>query len=414
MIHKRIMGAKMLSTKEGFQKKKKELQELRSAVEAAEREIDKLSTKLVQEQVKEKIANEYTKWLSEPFGLNRWVLVQNLCENNTAAELELKQTKLFAMGINPWGSDDLVAFLSKKKFRIAADPLDAEILIIGNDDCDKGNLYEVIAAALENRIPLKIYSQELFVAWMITGQDPLIEWHSSELLKAVENHGGMNMVLEYDDLEWPNEISFSDNSAVFEIDASEWSGESLLHKYGYNVKDGTLSEKQRQSYLEDFYHGQLSKYATASSDIKKWGAPSSAQRLYALAQFLTWLIKFQGKSKPRAADKWMGDLTWLKTTFYNSRMKFAWPKILVGESLAAIRSSKTKAKTVVHRGEEPGTLNPRIKPKINQIVYSTNYGWGKVISISGDVLTIRFDAYAGTKSIPLSSSTLSVVSHDLF
>lgn len=101
--------------------------------------------------------------------------------------------------------------------------------------------------------------------------------------------------------------------------------QSPLFKMGYSVAVGGPLLAQRRAILSQAFNEDSLPGLVSADDKNRWGAAKSAQRLYAICKFLTWLCNFQGKEKPTARQSWMGDLGWLKKQYFRESMQFAWP-----------------------------------------------------------------------------------------
>jgi upstream activation factor subunit UAF30 len=113
--------------------------------------------------------------------------------------------------------------------------------------------------------------------------------------------------------------------------------QSPLFKMGYSVaENGPLLAKRREILSQAFNEDSLPALVSAD-DKNRWGAAKSAQRLYAICKFITWLCNFQGKEKPTARQSWMGDLGWLKKQYFRESMQFVWPDMDVKRSLTVKR-----------------------------------------------------------------------------
>jgi SWIB/MDM2 domain len=101
--------------------------------------------------------------------------------------------------------------------------------------------------------------------------------------------------------------------------------QSPLFKMGYSVAErGPLLAKRRE-ILSQAFNGDSLPGLVSADDKNRWGEAKSAQRLYAICKFITWLCNFQGKEKPSARQSWIGDLGWLKKQYFRESMQFAWP-----------------------------------------------------------------------------------------
>ena len=115
-------------------------------------------------------------------------------------------------------------------------------------------------------------------------------------------------------------------SEIILFDAKLFAKNSLLSRMGYNTTEGIYTESQRQNLLLKIFTASHLPEVT-ENEIPRWGSMRSAQRLYAISKFLTWLCVFQGDEKPAAREKWMADLNWLKEKFFDQSMGFTWPSI---------------------------------------------------------------------------------------
>ena len=103
--------------------------------------------------------------------------------------------------------------------------------------------------------------------------------------------------------------------------------QSPLFKMGYSVAErGPLLAKRREILSQAFNEESLPGLVSVG-DKNRWGVAKSAQRLYAICKFITWLCNFQGKEKPTAKQSWIGDLGWLKKQYFRGSMQFVWPEM---------------------------------------------------------------------------------------
>jgi len=404
----------MANVKDLVQKKRKELQELRSAAADVEKELLSLNTKLINERVNDKIDQFYARLIEEPIGLNRWIIVASLTQEKSAGDISMESTPISLMGSGPWLFEDLSSFLSEMEFEVSKDHSKTEFIILGQQDFDEDQLERAIEDSIHDGRQLKIYSQELFLYWILSGEDPLDAWEDKAIFESIKGHKGINAVIGYEGFDWPNPtISNHHDDTIETIDASEWSGESTLHRIGYNATQGALSTSERQRLLEKFYKMSLKEHLDEPGGLRKWGNPMSTQRLYALAEFLSWLVRFQGGAKPKAADKWKADLEWLKKNFYKTGMKFVWPRTvgLVSSNSAARKGGKqisTRSGKSVPMGESD--KDQLYKPEQlheNQEVFSEQFGWGKILHVNKIQAYVLFHKN-GMRTLTLEHANLKV------
>jgi hypothetical protein len=372
----------MASAIDKLKQLRKELKERRAAIGELESEIHKTYRFAIQESADEKVYEFIQLQKDNPAGLNRTLLRDLLCWNKRSEDIHLENTEIALHGSGPWNESELEDFFTDKDFSLVSIDYSPTILIIGEFDVDKEIIQSYISSCLGSEKNIKIYTQELFIYWLISGEDPLEALETQTLIDLVENHLGMGIVFEYESAKWPEFSNTNyENSAVTEFDTEDWGNESILHKFGYTAKHGELSVNERQSILREVFEQPLTNFLESNSDRLRWGSAKSPQRLYAISNFLYWLMNFQGSTKPLAAQKWKSDLEWLKATFYNKKMSFRWP------NQYSLTDSKRPPRKEI---KNPWYL------KIGKRVFQEKYGWGKFMKVqskSGTTqITIKFDS----------------------
>lgn len=180
---------------------------------------------------------------------------------------------------------------------------------------------------------LRVYSQEMLLAALITGRDPL-DCEDPEVLDCFKKgHPALEFLAE-SELEWPS-FSASDTSEI-DVVGGESLGvtESPLHALGYKVGETSwLSQKERQEILRDAFEMQDLPWVESDAYMEKWGAARSHQRLWRIAFHLAMLLNGPvGRDwrKPQTRRDWLEDLQWLHEKFYTSRrFRFTWPDVTV-------------------------------------------------------------------------------------
>jgi hypothetical protein len=306
---------------------KKKLNELRQETTEIEQQISKLIPKVVSERVATEIEHIEIDQLQNPRGMNRTMIRSFLTFSKDAENIDLADIPIALSGSGPWVIEEFEEFLVDKNFDCVPIEDQASYLVIGERDIDEDEIHRFITNSIENSVIPRIYTQELFICFLALEDDPLEVWSEESLMAAVEGHKGMDFVFSYEEIVWP---SFSleestDDFSVFEIDADEWNQESPLRQLGYTAREGALSQNQRRQKLTEAYTASIDRYIESDDEQTRWGQPKSAQRLYAIASFISWLCDFQGRTRPNALEKWQSDLRWLKQTYYHNRMKFKWP-----------------------------------------------------------------------------------------
>jgi len=325
----------------------KELRNLKSQVQVLEKETELLQKKYNKSILDSKIEEIEADYEPLIGGLNNLTIRNLLTQDHDASSINLLNVPIVTAGKGPWSEEEFDQFLSSKDFDLYEIPsTKIDILILGKSDIDAEKLIEQIDLAIYESPNLKIYTQELFACWLISGIDPIENWSEEDLLDSVSNHFILKYLFDnYSYFQWPHftESNSSVWGDVLEIDSSEWQAESILHKLGYSVTDGKLTVTERRKCLNDAFTKDLTSLKLDYDSIRKWGAPKSSQRLYAMANLIAWLVGFQGVHKPLAKQKWMDDLIWLKDYYFDKRMSFKWPylhKTIVSPKVEQIKNAE--------------------------------------------------------------------------
>lgn len=311
--------------------KLKQLKAAKLQVKSLEDDVEKLFKRYQKDQIEEKLY-EVEAYLG---GLNLKFIRDKLCGNHDAYDLNLHNIDIVTVGYGPWEEGEFDNFLLERSFQIYEIPSSrAQILILGRGGVDPDDLLNQINLVQGSREQIRVYTQELFVYWLISKEDPLIYWSEDELLQFIDDEANQHWPLTYliqnaDSFIWPildNDSEVTQNWNVEQFTAEDWQSESVLHKLGYTVAEGKLSSAERKKILAFAFNEKHDRLLNTADLKRKWGSEKSAQRLYAIAGLLSWLAGFQGRTKPFAREKWLDDLLWIKNQFYDSRMKFSWPR----------------------------------------------------------------------------------------
>ena len=227
------------------------------------------------------------------------------------------------IGDGPWELEEVDNLLLGMRFDVSEIPQDdIQILVIGRNNYSKEIIEEHIKSYATSQ--LIILSQELLLLGILTNKNPLSFFDNESLSEYSLNHPGIQYALSVG-FEWPRTSVSIGEIYEWESDA-EFSEKSPLREMGYSAKMGGPSESERREILEDFLFITKPPLVDTPEEIKRWGRAGTNQRLYSMAKFIGWLIRFKGASSELAAVKWQSDLDWLKSNFYKSTMKFGWPE----------------------------------------------------------------------------------------
>ena len=236
---------------------------------------------------------------------------------------------LGCVGKGPWSETRLMGALQDIGYEFWRTP-DADLrhLILGRTGWTKEELIEQIEAV--DGESLRIYSQEMFLAKLMTGRDPFDANDLDLMLAFAKGHPALEFLLTLP-APWPT-VSEGDGGAIEVVDGDDHGvAETPLHKLGYHVgATSHLTQSGRRELLTACFKNQSLEFTKESSPdyIRKWGRGGSAQRLYRIAAHIKWLADGQGKDprKPQPRLDWINDLKWLRKTYYASmRRRFEWP-----------------------------------------------------------------------------------------
>jgi hypothetical protein len=241
-------------------------------------------------------------------------------------------------GSGPFERDKFMSFLLFKgidAYRFDAEETGASILILGEDGCE----IEAIAKFIANRPEtVRIYSQQTFVSWLLTGSDPFdLEEHDDELGGA---HSAFEQVLAElerlgwlpDQFEWPvtDLLKFpGTGSAMGELSSPSV---GVLRLAGYRTGTNAAGSQARQAKLRRLFESEslLRDYRTAEMGLRPgdleahlntWGLPRSGVRLRKMAESIA---AFCRNEKHRgllvSPQQREDDLEWLKREFYDGKL----------------------------------------------------------------------------------------------
>jgi hypothetical protein len=178
---------------------------------------------------------------------------------------------------------------------------------------------------------LRIYSQEMLLAAMMTGRDPLEA--DEDVLEAFKRGHPALEFLAKSDFAWPS-VNPVDTSVIDELGAeSVRVKESPLNLLGYHVGlSSDLSPTSRRRILQDAYQRTKLPWVESDAYMAKWGTAGSHQRLWRIATHIAWLVNTQGRDQRKgvAQSEWVEDLDWLRKNLYAPRRyRFTWPDVEV-------------------------------------------------------------------------------------
>ena len=231
-------------------------------------------------------------------------------------------------GQGPFGKMDLWQYLDDRglktylNFSKGDDP---GVLIVGRDGYD----LDAIKALLDDRrgTVLRICSQEMILAWSLTGVDPNARPETARSF--IEGHPALEAIATYLDSDWPGTDPLprtGDGEAAFDVPEK-----GPLKRLGYEVgKTGARASVRKRPLREAFMFAPDDLPGTYPDGyLADWGAAESSKRLEKIANSLASncrTARNRSTDMSAAIDDWERDLNWLKSQFYNPlSFSFMWP-----------------------------------------------------------------------------------------
>lgn len=242
------------------------------------------------------------------------------------------ENTISTIGSNPLDEDDFDYALRVADLEVYNIGIDTDVLIIGRDNWQEDE--EKLNKLLDDREgkSLKIYSQEMFWAYWITGQDPFDD--KEVALAFAEEHPALEFFLSNPQIDWVNTI-VSPNYGGGSLDIKSPETGVLKH-VGYTVgKTKGLHFAKRREILSKVFN--LNFFEILSEEyvrdckrhypgyLEEWGNAKSERRLIKMRDFLAAQCKRQKRQgNEEAADDYEEDLEWLRRKYHTGRFKFDW------------------------------------------------------------------------------------------
>lgn len=234
-------------------------------------------------------------------------------------------------GFIPFAQEDMDDFLRNHSFLVfnltSQSRLSGKTVIVGQAGWSGNQLQNLIAERVGQT--LKVYSQEMFLSYLLTGNDPFNG--SRELLdRFSEGHPALEYLSELG-FDWPS--TFVSGGGDTELYEADWPKVGLLKHMGYKVGNGGIKKvKQRQKILKKVYVSSDLPVVKSRSYMDEWGKAKSCKRLQKMANSLATFYKnARRRHDPPtlAICHWKTDLDWIHEEFYRGHCSFSWPSTYV-------------------------------------------------------------------------------------
>lgn len=256
-------------------------------------------------------------------------------ENNSGAEFQqYPETvpgtfpyEVVTIGSGPYQENIFDHLLLQKGIRVfRSGSEDVSVLIIGRDEWSEAEINDHLELYAGKH--LKVYSQEMFLAFMAIGLDPYGD--RNLLMEFGQGHPALEYLSE-SGFDWVNTQIIPSKWSAEVGDLDLWPKQSPLKLMGYTVGTNGLAEGARRRILNSAFKGDLPK-AHSLEYMEKWGEPKTSGRLQQIAKEIASFVKLHKRQRtpPLAAiEHWEEDLDWLKAEFYHGGYRFSWPSTYV-------------------------------------------------------------------------------------
>ena len=221
------------------------------------------------------------------------------------------------LGFAPFSESDFEDFITKNSCGPMSCEMEEDVLILGKEGWEED--VDIFIEGMKGK-KLKVYSQEMAVAYYLTGRDP---YDSGILEEFGAGHPGLEYLMEWG-FEWPKTTVVPSINSKGPTDTS-WPQVGVLKCMGYTVGKRGLSVAARRLILENAYKGSIPN-VQSKEHMEEWGETSTNRRLKKMANAIASFAKnHKRKQVPsfEAIEDWQEDLQWLKNSFY--RGNFQWP-----------------------------------------------------------------------------------------
>ena len=303
---------------EALEKREKELESSRSRTDRLRVERD---------QVKAQLAS------MPELNITSEALLQWLAHDGNPECIGLdEKSQLGWSGVGSYDSDAFDRLLSELGIQQYALPHPSTThIVVGRVGWSKENLLAQID--MRQGQTLRVYSQEMLLAALITWRDPL-DCEDADVLDSFRRGHPALEFLAQSELKWPS-VSASDTSEIEDIGGESLGvTESPLHALGYKVGETSgLYQQEREQILRGAFEMENLPWVESDAYMEKWGTARSHQRLWRIAFHLAMLLKGpvgRDRRKPQTRRDWIQDLDWLHEKLYTGRrFRFTWPDITV-------------------------------------------------------------------------------------
>lgn len=229
------------------------------------------------------------------------------------------------MGSGPFDEAEFDEFLKRNKIRPYDPSEEVETIVVGINNWDQSKLQQMMD--LRKGKTLRVYSQEMFFSFLITGADPYLA-DRNVLTEFTKGHPAFEF-LSTMWFDWPT-THISPGYTEHVGTRPDWEEIGLLGALDYRVGKNGLPISNRHEILSRAFEGELPD-GLSTYYKKECGDPSTPERLKKIANIIAGLCRIAKRRKSHRMDEaikhWEADLEWLKQKFYKPmRLRFLWPQ----------------------------------------------------------------------------------------
>jgi hypothetical protein len=295
-------------------------QELSTKAILAQKQLNELKNENLRLSVQcQKLAENQTY---SAFAINDLELVHALSSH--VVEEFSPPSKIVTIGQGPYDEGEFDDYLRQ----LSIEPYEHGYpwIIVGRQGWTEEQIDELIEDSDLDEV--WVFSQELFVAGILTTHDPF-SLPVEMLMKFAEGHPALEYLME-SGFEWP-EINLEEDygEPAYLLGFAGGVDESPLACLGYHVgMSSKLDVKMRRKLLEMAFKEQIPSVGDEDY-MAEWGRPNHSKRLWRIAHH----IKREASKRKSinsmryACMHWKSDSEWLKKQFYTNRMRFKWPDV---------------------------------------------------------------------------------------
>ena len=231
-------------------------------------------------------------------------------------------------GMGPFSRGKIWSYLSDLGAEVqgVGDARQPDLLVVGREKVEMENIERLLKRRQGKQ--LRICSQEMLVAWAMTGVDPNERPQTADSF--IDEHPILREIVDLLDGKWPGTEAIPSHGNG-EGDFSRPDTSPLKH-FGYSVgQNGENSTTRRKALRKTYTTKRKALPGEYSAEyINKWGPAESGVRLKRIADHIaTTCRNFRKRSGnyDLAIEQWEADLRWLKTKYYNPlTYGFTWPE----------------------------------------------------------------------------------------